>query len=180
MEDHSIRLGAMTFALSGDQLNLERAFSEVLSSTANLRHQGCALANLAVVSAANDKPERACGALGRSVQLAVQGHYTMGLQRATASTQAGKNYLLCVILMISFITCPSHEGLPRGVRTTGFIRSLCAGAYRLTRLWGPALLTGGFREGTSSALSNVPSSACAIAPLFRGTLKADTRHHTSS
>lgn len=61
MEGHLIRLRTMTFALSGDQLDLEHAFSEVLSSTANLRHQVCALANLAVVSATNDEPERACG-----------------------------------------------------------------------------------------------------------------------
>ncbi|MGH3903863.1 MAG: hypothetical protein ACRDTE_06705, partial [Pseudonocardiaceae bacterium] len=36
MEGHLIRCRTMTFALSGDQLNLERTFSEVLSSTANL------------------------------------------------------------------------------------------------------------------------------------------------
>ncbi|MGH3721957.1 MAG: hypothetical protein ACRDRI_24560 [Pseudonocardiaceae bacterium] len=82
MEGHLIRLRTMTFVLSGDQLNLEHAFSEVLSSTTNLRHQVCALANLAVISAAHDEPERACGALGRSMQLATQGHYAMGLQRA--------------------------------------------------------------------------------------------------
>lgn len=72
----------MTFALSGEQLNLEHAFSEVLSSTANLRHQVCALANLAVVSAATDEPERACGVLSHSIQLAARDHYAMGLQRA--------------------------------------------------------------------------------------------------
>ncbi len=82
MEGHLIRLRTMTFALSGDHLNLEHAFSEVLSSTANLRHQVCALANLAVVSAAADEPERACAALGRSMHLAAREHYTMGLKRA--------------------------------------------------------------------------------------------------
>ncbi|MGH3838331.1 MAG: helix-turn-helix domain-containing protein, partial [Pseudonocardiaceae bacterium] len=82
MEGHLIRLRMMTFALSGEQLNLEHAFSEVLSTTTNLRHQVCALANLAVVSAATDEPERACGVLSRSIQLAARDHYTMGLQRA--------------------------------------------------------------------------------------------------
>ncbi len=82
MDGHLIRCSTMTFALSGDRLNLEHVFSEVLSSTSNLRHQVCALANLAVVSAANDEPERACDVLGRSLQLAAQEHYTMGVQRA--------------------------------------------------------------------------------------------------
>ncbi|MDQ3760200.1 MAG: hypothetical protein M3460_00410 [Actinomycetota bacterium] len=87
MEGHLIRLRTMTFALSGDQLNLEHSFSEVLSSTANLRHQVCALANLAVVSAVADEPERACCVLGRSIQLAAQEHYTMGIQRAIGVRQ---------------------------------------------------------------------------------------------
>jgi hypothetical protein len=82
MEGHLIRLRTMTFALSGDHLHLEHAFSEVLSSTANLRHKVCALANLAVASAAADEPERACGLLGRSVQLATHERYTMGVKRA--------------------------------------------------------------------------------------------------
>ncbi len=82
MEGHLIRLRTMTLALSGERPNLDHAFSEVMSSTANLRHQVCALANLAVVSAAADEPERSCGALSRSIQLAARDHYTMGLQRA--------------------------------------------------------------------------------------------------
>jgi hypothetical protein len=82
MDGHLLRITTMTHALSGEQLNLEHAFSEVLSSTKNLRHEVCALANLAVVSAATDEPERACGVLSRSIRLAGQDHYTMGLQRA--------------------------------------------------------------------------------------------------
>lgn len=81
-DGHLVRCMTMTLALSGDQLNLEHAFSEVLSTTANLRHQVCALANLAVISAAAGEPERACDSLGRSIQLAVQEQYTMGVKRA--------------------------------------------------------------------------------------------------
>jgi hypothetical protein len=87
MKGHLVRLRTMTFALSGDRLNLEQAFLEVLSSTANLRHQVCALANLAVVSAAAGEPERACAALSHSIQLAAQDHYNMGLQRAIGVRQ---------------------------------------------------------------------------------------------
>ncbi|MGH3908245.1 MAG: hypothetical protein ACRDTE_29295, partial [Pseudonocardiaceae bacterium] len=39
-------------------------------------------ANLAVVSVATDEPERACRLLSRSIELAAQEHYTMGLRRA--------------------------------------------------------------------------------------------------
>ncbi|HET9256583.1 MAG TPA: helix-turn-helix transcriptional regulator, partial [Pseudonocardiaceae bacterium] len=82
MDGHLIRLKTMIHALNGGRMNLDQSFSEVMSSTANLRHQVCALANLAMVGVAVDEPECCCDVLNRSVRLAAKGHYTMGLLRA--------------------------------------------------------------------------------------------------
>lgn len=82
MNGHLDSVRAVVLALHGERQESDRTFEAVQSSAANSRRQVASLAHLALVRSSARDPEAACDALDRSITLAAQEDYTMGLERA--------------------------------------------------------------------------------------------------
>lgn len=82
MDGHLNSVRAVVAALSGDVDDADRTFALVQSSAANMRRRVATLGHLGLARSRADDPEAACDALGRSITLAEQAHYPMGLERA--------------------------------------------------------------------------------------------------
>jgi hypothetical protein len=82
MDGHLGSVRGVVLALAGDADESERAFAAVQASAANMRRRIATDGHLALVRAGAGDAETACHALARSITLAAEEHYPMGLKRA--------------------------------------------------------------------------------------------------
>jgi transcriptional regulator with XRE-family HTH domain len=81
MEGHLNSVRAILVALAGDEQESFRIFDQVHASAANMRRRIATYGHQALAQVSRRNPEAACATLSSSIQLAIQEHYTMGIER---------------------------------------------------------------------------------------------------
>jgi transcriptional regulator with XRE-family HTH domain len=82
MQEHCDSVRAFTLSLAGKTDEADRVFDQVQVNAANMRRRIATYGHHALAQVRANEPELACTALCQAVNLAVEHHYVMGLERA--------------------------------------------------------------------------------------------------
>ncbi|WP_034271161.1 helix-turn-helix domain-containing protein [Haloechinothrix halophila] len=82
MREHRDSVRAFTLALAGDDATSHTMFEHVDSRAANMRRRIATAGHRALAHAKVGEPDRACAEVARAVELGVDHHYAMGVERA--------------------------------------------------------------------------------------------------
>jgi hypothetical protein len=88
MRGHLNSVRGVVSSLAGPKDDADAIFSQVQAEAANVRRRVATYGHQAFARVRACDPEAACAALGQSIDLALHGHYAMGLKRV-AGVRAG-------------------------------------------------------------------------------------------